>query len=278
VFPDVPINAGCFAPLHVPDPDGTFLYAKYPRPVNGCSAEVTQRVIEACFLALAQAIPERLWGAPAGTSGNFTLGGYDPEHDRRFIMYVFSGGGYGGSFAGDGLTNGCSAIGISKIQPVEVCEQRYPVLFEEYALRENSAGAGRHRGGFGVSYCTRLLRGEAVASFMMDHGRFGPPGILGGVPGAPNEIVVARSGDEYRPAHWSKDEDLALRPGDWVQVRTPGGGGYGDPRERDPELVYRDVRRGYLDGDAARRQYGVESVAAETGGLARLHAPPSLDT
>src|SRR5439155_13423231 len=151
VFPDVAINAGCFAPLHVPDPEGTFLYAKYPRPVNGCSAEVTQRVIEAVFLALAQAIPDRLWAAPAGTSGNYTLGGEDSVPRRRYIMYVFSGGGYGGSFDGDGLTNGCSAIGISKIQPVEVCEQRYPVLFEEYALREGSAGAGRHRGGFGVS-------------------------------------------------------------------------------------------------------------------------------
>src|SRR5215472_5558245 len=94
VFPDVPINAGCFAPLHVPDPEGTFLYAKYPRPVNGCSAEVTQRVIESVFLALAQAIPERLWAAPAGTSGNYTLGGDDPERRRRYIMYVFSGGGY----------------------------------------------------------------------------------------------------------------------------------------------------------------------------------------
>jgi N-methylhydantoinase B len=256
VFPDVPINAGCFAPLHVPPPEGTFLYAKYPRPVNGCAAEVSQRVIEACFLALAQALPERLWGTPAGTTGNFTLGGFDPEHDRRYIMYLFSGGGYGGSVDGDGLTNGCSTIGISKIQPVEVCEQRYPVLFEEYTLRENSAGVGRYRGGFGVSYRTRLRRGDGVASFMMDHGRFPPPGVLGGSPGALNEIVIGRGGEESRPIHWSKDEDLALRPGDWIQVRTPGGGGYGDPRQRDPALIERDVRRGYLTREEAGQQYG----------------------
>jgi N-methylhydantoinase B len=256
VFPDVPINAGCFAPLHVPPPEETFLDAKYPRPVNGCAAEVSQRVIEACFLALAQALPERLWGAPAGTTGNFTLGGFDPEYNRRYIMYLFSGGGYGGSVDGDGLTNGCSTIGISKIQPVEVCEQRYPVLFEEYALRENSAGAGRYRGGFGVSYRTRLRRGDGVASFMMDHGRFPPLGVLGGSPGALNEIVVSRDGEESRPVHWSKDEDLALRPGDWIQVRTPGGGGYGDPRQRDPALVERDIRRGYLTREEAKQQYG----------------------
>jgi N-methylhydantoinase B len=179
-------------------------------------------------------------------------------------MYVFSGGGYGGSFDGDGLTNGCSAIGISKIPPVEVCEQRYPVLFEEYALREGSAGAGRHRGGYGVAYRTRLMRGDGVASFMMDHGRFGPPGVLGGQPGAPNEIVVGRDAEEIRPAHWSKDEDLALRPGDWVQVRTPGGGGYGNPLERDPALVLRDVRRGYLTAAEAAEQYGV--VVRESNG------------
>jgi N-methylhydantoinase B len=256
VFPDVPINAGCFAPLHVPPPEGTFLDAKYPRPVNGCAAEVSQRVIEACFLALAQALPERLWGAPAGTTGNFTLGGFDPEYNRRYIMYLFSGGGYGGSVDGDGLTNGCSTIGISKIQPVEVCEQRYPVLFEEYALRENSAGAGRYRGGFGVSYRTRLQRGDGVASFMMDHGRFPPLGVLGGSPGALNEIVVSRDGVESRPVHWSKDEDLALRPGDWIQVRTPGGGGYGYPRERDPALIERDIRRGYLTREEAKQRYG----------------------
>jgi N-methylhydantoinase B len=257
VFPDVPINAGCFAPLRVPPPEGTFLYAHYPRPVNGCAAEVSQRVIEACFLALAQAIPERLWGTPAGTTGNFTLGGSDPERNRRYIMYLFSGGGYGGSDGDDGLTNGCSTIGISKIQPVEVCEQRYPVLFEEYALREGSAGAGRYRGGFGVSYRARILRGEAVASFMMDHGLFPPIGILGGQPGALNEIVVCRRGVESTPEHVSKDEDLALGPGDWIQIRTPGGGGYGDPRERDLALVARDVRRGYFTAEEAEMQYRV---------------------
>jgi hypothetical protein len=78
IFPDVPINAGCFAPIHIAPPDGTFLYARYPRPVAGCAAEVAQRIMEAVFGAMGNAIPERLFGAPAGTSGNFGLGGYDP--------------------------------------------------------------------------------------------------------------------------------------------------------------------------------------------------------
>src|SRR5207237_9165493 len=106
VFPDVPINAGTFAPLEVIPPEGTFLYAKYPRPVSGCAAEVSQRIAEAVFAALAKAIPERLFVAPAGTSGNFALGGFDPKRNRNYVMYLISGGGYGGSRALDGLSNG----------------------------------------------------------------------------------------------------------------------------------------------------------------------------
>jgi hypothetical protein len=176
VFPDVPINAGCFQPLRIADPHGTFLYARYPRPVSGCAAEVSSRIAESVFSALASAIPDDLFAAPAGTSGNLTLGGHDPLKERHYIMYVFSGGGYGGSADGDGLTNGCSTIGISKTQPTEVLEQHYPVLFERYALRERSGGAGKTRGGFGVDYKIRIRRGEALLSFLMDHGRFGPPG------------------------------------------------------------------------------------------------------
>jgi N-methylhydantoinase B len=245
IFPEVPINAGCFAPIDVVRPTGTFLDAQYPRPVAGCAAEVCQRVIEAVFGAMGQAMPERLFASTYGTSGNFALGGHDPEEQRDYIMYFFSGGGYGGTFRADGLTNGCSSQGISKTQPVEILEQHYPLLFEEYALREGSGGVGRHRGGFGVNYRVRLLRGDAKASFMMDHGRFGPPGLIGGGPGDTNEIELCRDGERSRPEHLSKGQNYELAAGDWVQVRTPGGGGYGPPAERDASLVERDRRRGY---------------------------------
>ena len=245
IFPDVPINSGCFAPLHIPKPEGTFLYAEYPRPVAGCAAEVSQRIMEAVFGAMGQIIPERMFAAPAGTSGNLALGGYDPEEDQNYIMYLFSGGGYGGWWETDGLTNGCSTVGISKTQPVEILEQHYPLVFEEYALREGSGGAGRHRGGFGVSYRIRLVRGEGKASFLMDHGRSGPPGLMGGQPGATNQIEISQCGSVALPEHISKGEGYTLEAGDWVQVRTPGGGGYGLPSERLPEAIERDRRRGY---------------------------------
>ena len=257
IFPDVPISAGAFEPLHIKDPDGTFLYAQYPRPVSGCAAEVSQRIAEAVFAALAPVLPDVVTAAPAGTSGNFALGGYDPDKDRAFVMYQLTGGGYGGNAGHDGLTNGCSTIGISKTPPIEVMEQVFPVLYQRYALREGSGGAGEQRGGFGVDYSIQLRRGEARASFVMDHGRFGPQGILGGADGAPNSVTVWRNGDAYTPPHLSKDQDIRIAAGDHVDVGTPGGGGYGDPLKRDPAAVLDDIRLGYYSPEEALDLFGV---------------------
>jgi N-methylhydantoinase B len=259
IFPEVPINAGTFEPLLIEDPDGTFLYAKYPRPVSGCAAEVSQRIAEAVFNALVPAIPHRLFAAPAGTSGNFALGGLDPDTGRGYVLYILSGGGYGGSAHGDGLTNGCSTIGISKSQPVEVLEQRYPVLFEEYSLHEGSGGAGQFRGGFGINYRLRLLRGSARASMVMDHGRFGPKGALGGADGGVNKVLVLHAdGRRYLPPHLSKAQDIELAAGDVVAVSTPGGGGFGAPMKRDRRLIEQDVGRGYYTAEDAALRFGGE--------------------
>ena len=245
VFPDVPMNAGCFAPLHIAPPKGTFLYAEYPKPVAGAAAECSQRVVETVLGALGQAVPERAYAGPFGTAGNFSLGGYDPLRGRHYVMYYFSGGGYGGYWAGDGHTNACATIAFTQTQPFEVLESHYPVLFEEARIRERSAGAGKFRGGFGISYRVKLRRGEATASFMMDHGRFPPFALAGGKTGAMTEIEVSQQGKVSSPPHVSKGSGYALRPGDWVEVRTPGGGGWGDPAERDPALTARDRARGY---------------------------------
>lgn len=256
IFPDVPLSAGAFEPFEIRGIEGTFLDAHYPRPVSGCAAEVSQRIAEAVFAALVQAIPDRVPAAPAGTSGNFALGGHDPETGRDFVMYQISGGGYGGNADHDGLSNGCSTIGISKAPPIEIMEQRFPVLYRRYALHEGSGGAGRQRGGFGVDYEVELLRGSARASFVMDHGRTGPLGALGGADGAVNRVEVIRGGETLIPEHLSKAQDIPLGPGDRVRVRTPGGGGYGPASERDPAAVAEDVRLGRYAPEAARRLFG----------------------
>ena len=255
VFPDVAINAGTFEPLHIVEPEGTFLYARYPRPVSGCAAEVSQRIAEAVFAALGEAIPDQLFGAPAGTSGNLGIGGFDPQKNRAYVMYVISGGGYGGSPAGDGISNGCSTIGISKTTPIEIMEQLYPVLFEEYSLHEGSGGAGEFRGGFGVNYRIRLRRGEARVSMVMDHGRAGPPGAQGGSSGGVNKVQIIRKGVSYVPEHLSKDQDIAITAGDVICVSTPGGGGFGEPARRAGDSVRRDLASGYYTEAQAGAQY-----------------------
>jgi N-methylhydantoinase B len=135
-------------------------------------------------------------------------------------------------------------------------EQQYPVLYRRYALHENSAGAGTHRGGFGLDYEVELLRGTARASFVMDHGRFGPQGALGGEDGGKNRVEVIRNGETLIPEHLSKAQDVPLAPGDRVRVRTPGGGGYGPPAARDPAAVAEDVRLGRYTAETAERLFG----------------------
>ena len=258
IFPDTPLNAGAFAPLSISGIEGTFLDAQYPRPVSGCAAEVSQRIAEAVFLALARAIPDRVTAAPAGTSGNLCLGGVDPASGLGYVMYQITGGGYGGNADTDGLSNGCSTIGISKTAPVEVMEQKFPVLFRHVSLHHGSGGAGAQRGGFGVHYEIELLRGEARVSFVMDHGRTGPPGIEGGAAGAVNVVRIHRRAgaggtEAIVPLHLSKDQDIVIQAGDRIEVMTPGGGGFGDPRLRNVSLVGRDVARGYYSAsDAAK--------------------------
>src|SRR4029079_5155467 len=109
-----------------------------------------------------------------------------------------------------------------------------------------------------VEYHIRLRRGEARASIVMDHGRVGPQGALGGKDGGTNSVLVEQSGKIYRPPHLSKDQDIVMTEGDRLKERKPGGGGYGDPKRRDPSAVARDVSRGYYTVEQAAELYGVD--------------------
>ena len=257
IFPEVPINGGAFIPLKIIRPINTFLDAHYPRPVSGCAAEVSQRIAEAVFIALVNVLPSRVTAAPAGTSGNFALGGFDERTKSDFVMYQLSGGGYGGNLDHDGLTNGCSTIGISKAPPVEIMEQKFPVLYHHYAIHEGSGGAGKQRGGFGLDYKLEILCESAQASFVMDHGRYGPQGVQGGLDGNVNVVEVELDKNIYIPVHLSKEQDIQLQKGDTVHVKTPGGGGYGSPFDRDELLVLKDVKEQKYTVDDVSKSFGV---------------------
>lgn len=256
IFQDIPVNAGFFQVVRVHAPTPTFLNATYPRPVSGCAAEVAQRVVDSVFGALAQAGLSQIGAAPFGTSANFSLGGEDPGSGRPYVMYFFSGGGYGGHPDGDGLNNASSSIGISKTTPLESLEQRFPVRFDYYRLRENSGGAGMYRGGLGIEYGLTLLRGTATAAALMDRGAQGPFGVDGGQEGARTYVKFVQAGKTAGLPLITKGDGLKMRAGDVVKVGTPGGGGYGDPCRRDSERVEYDLKQGYVLPQPANADHG----------------------
>jgi N-methylhydantoinase B len=249
-FPDLLINTGTFGRIDIDIPDEAFLNARYPDPVAGCASEVPARVIDVVIDALGQALPELAQGAACSTSANLTVAG--THEGRGFIMYFFAGGGYGGHAHGDGLTNACATISMAKVPPVELLEEWYPVRFDRYELRPGSAGGGRHRGGLGARYELVIDCDEAEVSFLMDRGRFAPPGVAGGEPGAMTVARIVRSdGSVEVPEHVTKDQDIPVRRGDRIVVEMPGGGGFGVSAERDPRLTKRDLKAGYvIDGGA----------------------------
>ncbi len=254
VFREVPANAGCLEPVRFVIPESSILAARAPKPVGGYT-ETILRVIDVVFQALARAAPERVNGCAYGTINALSLAGYRRD-GRRWVMFSFFGGGLGGNPESDGLNHGNAPISTATIPPVEILEAAYPVMFTRWALRPDSGGAGRHRGGLGAIYELELLEEQADVFLFGERGRFAPAGVVGGQPGALNRFFYPQAGEIRSPPMASKMVGLSLARGQRVRLETPGGGGYGDPRERSPEAVRRDVRLGYVTRDAARRDYG----------------------
>ncbi|WP_190812959.1 hydantoinase B/oxoprolinase family protein [Saccharopolyspora pogona] len=254
LFPEIPINSGIFEPITFVIPETVFLNAKPPRPVAGCAAETSQRIITAVMGALAEAAPDRVPAGSSATVNNLSIGGVR-EDGTPFVLYVFLGGGYGGHPGGDGLSNGCSLMSIGRVQSIETLEQRYPLRFRQYSLRDGSAGHGRQRGGFGVHFEFEFTASEGQASLLGDQAKTAPVGRAGGAPGQTSSPWFRIGGAQVTLPMISKGENVALRTGDIVCLRTPGGGGYGPAAEREPEAIAADIERGYLDHETATRIY-----------------------
>ncbi|MGE0802547.1 MAG: hydantoinase B/oxoprolinase family protein [Lautropia sp.] len=249
VFWDVPINSGCFVPFRYVIPEGTILNPRPPSPVSGCTTETMQRLVGVVMGALGQAIPERVPACPFGTGTNIGIGGYSPTKGH-FATIFFWGGGYGGYAGGDGLTNGATVIAASRNSSIEVLEQSVPLLFTRHAVREDSAGDGQYRGGFGVEVSFELRDGEAYLTLVGDRGTVGPYGLCGGRPGKPADHDFHTGGRSFKAPHLTKIDRLYLRPGDGVALRTPGGGGYGPPERRPADARERDRSNGYIHDPA----------------------------
>lgn len=278
VDPDVPVSSGCLDLIDVVVPEGTILNATWPAPIYTGTADPNNRAAETVLRALANIAPERCVAGSYATGNNSVGSGID-EHGQ-FLWYIFESGGLGARQDFDGNNAEWHLLPNCKNESMEVWESRFPVVFEQYRLLADSGGAGRRRGGLGTERSLRVTR-ETYVHAVADRHQIPPWPLEGGEPGRCNEIRVVKDGEELRPTQLgaesdSKFSDLVLNPDDCYIVRQGGGGGFGNPLEREIERVVSDVEFGYVTPEAARSQYGVAVEQGDQGWVVDEETTSSL--
>jgi len=255
IFGDVPANAGVLEPVEFRIDEDSLLSVKAPKPVGGYT-ETILRLIDVVFQAMAQIAPASAMACAYGTINALSLAGHR-SNGQRWVMFSFFGGGHGGHGSGDGLSHGNAPISTATIPPLEILEAAYPVRFTQWAIRPDSGGPGKFRGGLGAIYEIELLEQQADVFLFGERGKFSPPGVVGGKPAAPNRFYFEQADGDHTPPMVSKMVGINIKRGQKLRLETPGGGGYGDPFARDPMAVARDVRLGYIRRENADKDYGV---------------------
>ncbi|MGH2616256.1 MAG: hydantoinase B/oxoprolinase family protein [Thermomicrobiales bacterium] len=269
IHPDRPVDGGTFPTLSLRVPEGTIFHAREPA---ACQWYFTPLglLTDLIVKALAPAIPDQVAAAHYGDSMVVATAGRDPRRgDAPFLTIEPTPGGWGGYAGGDGQDGLINNVnGAFRDFPVEVWETKYPIEIVSYGIRPDSGGPGQWRGGCGLE---RVYRFETDASVFLWFERSRTPawGLFGGEAacGPHNEI---RGSVSVEPL---KANALPVKRGDVMTLRTGGGGGFGDPLARDPELVRRDVRAGYLSRAVAERDYGVvltDDLAVDAAATERL--------
>jgi len=252
--PDIPINEGSTRPVKVTAPEGCVVNCKFPAAV-AARMQIGHFMTEMVFRALASAIPDRIMAPCGGTPAQTNIF-YGRRHDGRpWLTMIIRGGGMGANSKMDG--HHCAIFPANGANtPVEIFESDTPLLVEARELVPDSGGPGRMRGGLGRKMVIRVPDDEYApqppVTIAIQAGRFKypPEGIFGGKPGAKAQFLV--NGEPGDPSGLT-----FCKPGDVVAFYSAGGGGYGDPFERDPEMVRRDVIYGYVSVEQAREDYGV---------------------
>lgn len=261
--PTIEPNDGCYRPVTINAPLGTVVNPRFPAACTGGN-ELTHIIHMATFRALSQ-IPQEGDAAPRivacdqGSSNNLLISGHTADGER-FVHYEYPEGGWGGTDRKDGLNAVFSIVGNTWNVPCEVVEMRFPIRIDRYELRQDSGGAGEHRGGLSVQRDYRILNEEAELSIVGNRAKYPPWGVYGGGNGAPARYTLNCGTDDERPAaeeFASKATGVVLHREDVVCQATAGGGGYGEPRARPAEEVLEDVVLEYVSREAARENYGV---------------------
>jgi len=257
--PGSDVNSGAFRPLTVLTPPGTIVNADPPAPCGGM-VEVKYCVESAVMGALAQALGGRVAGDLKGGGNHCYVGGPHPRTAETFIFYEYPAGGTGGFDGGDGsnTVRAWTESDMTTLQPIEALEQLYPVRVERTSLREDSGGAGRWRGGLGLTRAVRILAPHTRLSVLAEKAVLPPFGVCGGGAGATNRFWVLRGGRPVEPSSLpGKVSAFPLEPDDVLMMESSGGGGFGDPLDREPARVIADLAEGYVTPAAAEAIYGV---------------------
>jgi N-methylhydantoinase B len=257
--PDGAINHGAFRPISFINPEGSVLNARYPAPCGGFS-EVRRCVESAVMGALARGIPDRITGDIKGTANHVYISGINPQSGETFIFYEYPAGGTGAFDEEDGnnAVRSFTEGDFGSIQPVESIENEFPLVVERCELRTDSGGDGETRGGLGLRREIMVLGEDTFLSILSDKNIIPPFGVLGGFWGAPNRFGVLREGKWVEPSPVpGKVTRFPLENGDVVIMETSGGGGYGEPLERDLQKIEWDLLAGVLTEEKAEARYGV---------------------
>lgn len=253
--PTIPVNEGCFRPAEVIVPAGCILNPEKPAPVSGGNVETSQRNVDVLFRAFSKIAPDRVCAAGQGTMNNICVGGKDPQTGSPWTFYETVGGGYGGRLGMDGVDGIQVHMTNTLNTPIEAIEASYPLRFQGYGLIRDSGGPGKWRGGCGIERSWTLLAPSATLSILGERTKLQPWGLFGGNVGARGEYLIKKHDGETLKLR-SKCV-VGIKGGDTLLVRTPGGGGYGNPLERDPDMVLKDVVNDLVSVEAARDEYGV---------------------
>jgi len=259
----VPPNSGCYRPFTVEAEKGLIVNPVMPGAM-GARTNTSQKIAEAMMLALSKVVPDRVQAGCHGQITNCGFSGYHPRTGKRFVFIDIQGGGAGARPTKDGRDGQDSHLARFKNTPIEAVELEYPVRIWKYEFIPDSGGAGKYRGGLTVRRDIEVLADDVSLARYGDRQRFGAFGLFGGKEGSKGKFILNPGTPEERPLK-SKGLDI-LKKGDMVSLRLPGAGGYGDPLERDPELLLQDVRDGKVTLESAREDYRVV-IDPETLGI-----------
>ncbi len=261
--PSIPINQGCYRPVELIAPEGSLLNCTYPASVVSGVTETSPRVIDMLLKTLSAAVPDRVVGQSNDAACSGIFSGADTDEDRvralrrRHVQHIDPhGGGFGARPMRDGVNAIRVLVGNAGTTSVEQIEQFAPLTVESWHLVPDSGGAGRWRGGLTCERVYRVGFEEATLTVMAERGLVAPEGLFGGLAGCVFSAGVDRP-DGSRETVPSKGAYVVVRSGDRVSIRPAGGGGYGDPLDREAGRVLEDVRDGYVSEAAAREHYGV---------------------